>query len=149
MPTQGKGHNLGIRNTCYSISAPYLLSSRNDFDEILVVMCRTQDNILAQGLGHNLRSQVERFPVGSIYPWFPLKLSTIFSSVRLYVCLRQANLRSKSPFEPLILCLFHKGLLLLNEQWHEISNIFVCATSKGSDQPAHTRRLIRALDVKS
>ena len=54
MPTQGKGHNLGIRNTCNSISAPYLLSSRNDFDEILVVMCRTQDNILAQGLGHNL-----------------------------------------------------------------------------------------------
>ena len=27
---------------------------------------------------------------------------------------------------------------------HEISNIVVCATSKGSDQPAHTRSLIRA-----
>ena len=26
---------------------------------------------------------------------------------------------------------------------HEISNIVVCATRKGSDQPAHTRRLIR------
>ena len=30
------------------------------------------------------------------------------------------------------------------EQWHEISNNVVCATSKGSDQPAHTHRLIRA-----
>ena len=27
---------------------------------------------------------------------------------------------------------------------HEISNIVVCATSKASDQPAHTRSLIRA-----
>ena len=31
-----------------------------------------------------------------------------------------------------------------NEPWHEISNNVVCATSKGSDQHAHTRRLIRA-----
>ena len=31
-----------------------------------------------------------------------------------------------------------------NEPRHEISNNVVCATSKGSDQPAHTRRLIRA-----
>ena len=30
------------------------------------------------------------------------------------------------------------------EQRHEISNNVVCATSKGSDQPAHTRSLIRA-----
>ena len=30
------------------------------------------------------------------------------------------------------------------EPWHEISNNVVCATSKGSDQPAHTRSLIRA-----
>ena len=33
---------------------------------------------------------------------------------------------------------------LLYEPWHEISNNVVCATIKGSDQPAHTRRLIRA-----
>ena len=31
-----------------------------------------------------------------------------------------------------------------DELWHEISNNVVCATSKGSDQPAHTRSLIRA-----
>ena len=30
------------------------------------------------------------------------------------------------------------------EPWHEISNNAVCATSKGSDQAAHTRSLIRA-----
>ena len=30
------------------------------------------------------------------------------------------------------------------EPWHEISNNLVCATSKGSDQPANTCRLIRA-----
>ena len=32
----------------------------------------------------------------------------------------------------------------LYEQRHEISNNVVCATSKGSDQHAHTRSLIRA-----
>ena len=32
-----------------------------------------------------------------------------------------------------------------NEPLHEISNNVVCATSKGSDQPAHTRSLIRAI----
>ena len=31
-----------------------------------------------------------------------------------------------------------------NEPVHEISNNLVCATSKASDQPAHTRSLIRA-----
>ena len=39
------------------------------------------------------------------------------------------------------------------EPRHEISNNVVCATSKGSDQPAHTRSLIRAfasrLDILS
>ena len=33
---------------------------------------------------------------------------------------------------------------LSNEPVHEITNNVVCATSKASDQPAHTRRLIRA-----
>ena len=34
--------------------------------------------------------------------------------------------------------------LIKNEPVHEISNNVVCATSKASDQPAHTRSLIRA-----
>ena len=33
---------------------------------------------------------------------------------------------------------------ILIEPWHEISNNLVCATSKGSDQPADMHRLIRA-----
>ena len=33
---------------------------------------------------------------------------------------------------------------MIIEPVHEISNNMVCATSKASDQPAHTRSLIRA-----
>ena len=35
-------------------------------------------------------------------------------------------------------------LYCVNEPWHENSNNVVCVTSKGSDQPAHMRSLIRA-----
>ena len=38
---------------------------------------------------------------------------------------------------------FHISRLYIESQ-HEISNNVVCATSKGSDQPAHMRSLIRA-----
>ena len=42
-------------------------------------------------------------------------------------------------------CVFWwKVKTLDNEPVHEISNNVVCATSKASDQPAHTRSLIRA-----
>ena len=34
--------------------------------------------------------------------------------------------------------------IFISEPVHEISNNVVCATSKASDQPAHTRSLIRA-----
>ena len=34
---------------------------------------------------------------------------------------------------------------MLSEPRHEISNNVVCATSKGSDQPAHMHSLIRAI----
>ena len=37
-----------------------------------------------------------------------------------------------------------KSHVLAHEPVHEISNNVVCATSKASDQPAHTRSLIRA-----
>ena len=44
-----------------------------------------------------------------------------------------------------VLCKAHNTSLILSiEPWHEISNNVVCATSKASDQPAHTRSLIRA-----
>ena len=35
-------------------------------------------------------------------------------------------------------------LILTYEPVHKISNNVICATSKASDQPAHTRSLIRA-----
>ena len=38
----------------------------------------------------------------------------------------------------------YAALKCSNEPQHEISNNVVCATSKASDQPAHTRSLIRA-----
>ena len=37
-----------------------------------------------------------------------------------------------------------KPNITLYEPVHEISNNMVCVTSKASDQPAHTRNLIRA-----
>ena len=37
----------------------------------------------------------------------------------------------------------------VNEPVHEISNNVVCATSKASDQPAHTHSLIRAFASRS
>ena len=42
----------------------------------------------------------------------------------------------------IIIGLMNKVMII--EPVHEISNNVVCATSKASDQPAHTRSLIRA-----
>ena len=42
------------------------------------------------------------------------------------------------------MCAIKKKDAHLNEPVHEISNNVVCATSKGSDQPAYRRSLIRA-----
>ena len=39
---------------------------------------------------------------------------------------------------------FETAFMSFHGPVHEISNNVVCATSKGSDQPAHTRSLIRA-----
>ena len=47
----------------------------------------------------------------------------------------------------LVLGLFNLQWLakfIITEPWHKISNNVVCATRKASDQPAHTRSLIRA-----
>ena len=41
-----------------------------------------------------------------------------------------------------------EGINLLFEPWHGISNNVVCVTSKASDQPAHTRSLIRAITCR-
>ena len=46
----------------------------------------------------------------------------------------------KSSLKEMVLLRTHTMI----EPGHEISNNVVCSTSKGSDQPAHTRRLVRA-----
>ena len=52
----------------------------------------------------------------------------------------------KKVLKPQALKCFSEALStsILNEPVHEISNNVVCATSKASDQPAHTHSLIRA-----
>ena len=57
-------------------------------------------------------------------------------------CLRKQLLFVKH-YKALISYIAYAANLI--EPVHEISNNVVCATSKASDQPAHTRRLIRAL----
>ena len=50
-----------------------------------------------------------------------------------YVCSNRSQRQNKNEPETLIY-----------ESVHEISNNVVCATSKASDQPVHTRSMIRA-----
>ena len=54
--------------------------------------------------------------------------------------------QSLNPTAQTVLSLLETNILTPNiiEPVHEISNNVVCATSKASDQPAHTRILIRA-----
>ena len=55
-------------------------------------------------------------------------------SVRIYLTLTSAEI--------------DLGILCTNQSQHEISNNVVCATSLVSDQPAHTRSLIRAFATR-
>ena len=61
------------------------------------------------------------------------------ASVLTVKCLKIASF-----FEKLILVSVFLLELITFEPVHEISNNVVCATSITSDQPAHTRSLIRA-----
>ena len=63
----------------------------------------------------------------------------IESNIAAPVLINLLNLLRKSDImlgKPCYLSLF--PTCLINELRHEISNNVVCATSKGSDQPAHT-----------
>ena len=51
-------------------------------------------------------------------------------------------IRNRTTFSPKNICIHNN--LYIKEPRHEISNNVVCATSKGSEQPAHMRSLIRA-----
>ena len=78
-------------------------------------MCRSHLKVLAKVMF--LSDYTTKHPPGSI-------LDTSHDLYVSYVC---------------ILCHF-----IIYEPQHEISNNVVCATSNASDQPAHTRSLIRA-----
>ena len=70
----------------------------------------------------------EHFPLGNGF-------STAFQSV-----LSKRDLKIFLPLQWSVYWLLWK----INEPVHEISNNVFCVTSKASDQPAHTRSLIRA-----
>ena len=69
------------------------------------------------------------------------------NALRILKTLKQkTNPAALKPQISSTICATTESILLLNyiiEPRHEISNNVVCATSKGSDQPAHTRCLIR------
>ena len=75
-------------------------------------------------------------------------MSVLIRDVKISPKMTFAILQSLTLHEAPLWYYYYYGLptiLLSNiyEPWHDISNNVVCATSKGSDQPAHTRRLIR------
>ena len=86
-------------------------------------------------------------------PAFAINADSIVSLMR--ICTTFQEYAPKMTLDVTIFCVFHsrgvfkyaylstEAKLLTNEPRHEISNNVVCATSKGSDQPAHTRSLIR------
>ena len=71
-------------------------------------------------------------------------------AIFLYFFFREHGCINRKPSLLFFFCLqiFKSSKVMLlnfyNEPVHEISNKVVCATSKSSDQPAHTRSLIRA-----
>ena len=74
---------------------------------------------------------------------FHLGLHCLLRQIRYLEKETQYSFGSELPVTPR--CKQWTILTYLYEPWHEISNNVVCATSKGSDQPAHMRSLIRAL----
>ena len=64
----------------------------------------------------------------------------------VFFCAHKTNVKTycKKIFPILRSHFFFVKFIAWYEPRHEISNNVVCATSKGSDQPAHMRSLIRA-----
>ena len=67
-----------------------------------------------------------------------------FLNVRKVVCSFPENLNSRGGSDTLFILIIMSISMPLNEPVHLIFNNVVGATSKASDQPAHTRSLIRA-----
>ena len=63
-------------------------------------------------------------------------------TTKLVTC--RKNVYFKLELKGIYFCKFVSHFYFIFEPVHEISNNVVCGTSKASDQPAHTRSLIRA-----
>ena len=61
----------------------------------------------------------------------------------VFVTSRDLSITTRFNFSDTRFC-FNNDIVNIIEPRHEIPNNVVCATSKGSDQPAHTRSLLRA-----
>ena len=75
--------------------------------------------------------------------WLKSCLFRYYTWIFLYLTVFKRNAKKKP-----LMSTSHDGSLRhqrIFEPVHEISNNVVCATSKASDQPAHTRSLIRAI----
>ena len=70
-------------------------------------------------------------------------METINSIARLMLLLLNRNNEGKEQPYNIEILTDRPPLFKIYEPWHDISNSEVCAISKGSDQPSHTRRLIR------
>ena len=65
----------------------------------------------------------------------------IFEQAQMYIYILIKSMRATITLTKAFAAHTHSIVI---ELWHDISNNLVCATSKASDQPAHTRSLIRA-----
>ena len=68
--------------------------------------------------------------------------SAVYSLIYFEICSMLTLFILMTSFRPELV--FRQIQYVPFEPVHEISNNVVCATSKASDQPAHTRSLIRA-----
>ena len=74
-----------------------------------------------------------------------LRVKSFIGAVNLIICVKKmAQTNRYSAFKCQI-----KLVNIIIEPRHEISNNVVCATSKASDQPAHSRSLIRTFASRS
>ena len=76
------------------------------------------------------------------YSWIRIQIVSHFESIPEIAFFRNKQFCKKN--QQATKSITYSACKELNEPVHEISNNVACATSKASDQPAHTRSLIRA-----
>ena len=97
-----------------------------------------------------LWSQCHTLPIDFLYiciffSYFLLCLLFFYASlVKIHPLVQKLTNGKEASWTPTPMATRSPPKTIIIEPVHEISNNVVCATSKGSDQPAHTRSLIRA-----